>query len=124
MQMEYVKDIDILGVRESGVVELEIRGCLSRHTVNQFNAAVGCFDYNLKGVVLDTRESLIALLPEQIDLFRHVFDCPLVYLIAPEQIIISEALVNARQPFGYRRSFSSSKAGAQRWLDMAIRQAR
>lgn len=118
--MQSVTEIDILGVKQSGILELDVWGWLSRHTVEEFNLAVRCFDHKVKGVILDTREAVISIPPEEISVFTHIMDCPMVYLATAEQMAVTRALIGSRRGFGYRRSMAFTKGDAVEWLDTAL----
>lgn len=122
--MQAVKELGILGTKHSGILELDVYGWLSHHTVEDFNLAVTCFDHKVQGVILDYRSAVISLKPDEIHLFDKILDCPLVYLGMPEQSDLTRKLVRTRRSYGFLRSSVYTRHDAENWLSTALGQRR
>ena len=120
--MHAVKELGVFGTKHSGILELDVHGWLSRHTVDDFNAAIGCFDHRLQGAILDYRGAVIDLKPDEIHLFEKIMDCPMAYLCMPEQSALTKKLVIQRRSFGFRRTSVYSRRDAEHWLSNALGQ--
>jgi len=116
------RKLDILGTRDDGIVEIDICGWITAESIPSFNAALKAFDYNTRGMILDYRNSVISISPEEVRLFTHMPDCPVAHVIGPEHERFAGPFIKNLRSYGYKRMKTHTREDAERWLYAAIRQ--
>ena len=88
----------------------------------QLNQAVESFNYKVRGMIIDYRQAIIDIDPEDYKLFNKALDCPVAHVILPLQETFANTLIAQLRGHGYKRVRAFTREDAERWLGMAMRQ--